>query len=115
RTGVGSAIPVSPGMPISTGTEAAFIRVDPSGTVTATFSVAPQGQGHETALAQVVADALGVPLTDVRVICGDTAVAPHGTGTYASRSSGLAGGAAIFAGAGLRYEAAARSCHLLYA
>ncbi|HXL46481.1 MAG TPA: xanthine dehydrogenase family protein molybdopterin-binding subunit, partial [Candidatus Binatia bacterium] len=79
-TGIGSAIPVSPGMPISTGTEAAFIRVDPSGTVTAAFSVAPQGQGHETALAQVVADALGVPFQDVRVICGDTALAPHGTG-----------------------------------
>jgi carbon-monoxide dehydrogenase large subunit len=112
-TGVGSAIPVSPGMPISTGTEAAFIRVDPSGTVTATFSVAPQGQGHETALAQVVADALGVSLPDVRVICGDTAVAPHGTGTYASRSAVLAGGAAILAGRALREKALQIAGHLL--
>jgi carbon-monoxide dehydrogenase large subunit len=112
-TGIGSAIPVSPGMPISTGTEAAFLRVDPSGTVTATFSVAPQGQGHETALAQVVADALGVTFDDVRVICGDTAVAPHGTGTYASRSAVLAGGAAILAGQALREKSLRIAGHLM--
>src|SRR5262245_11655999 len=112
-TGIGSAIPVSPGMPISTGTEAAFLRVDPSGTVTATFSVAPQGQGHETALAQVVADALGVTFDDVRVICGDTKVAPHGTGTYASRSAVLAGGAAILAGQTLREKSLRIAGHLM--
>ena len=112
-TGVGSAIPVSPGMPISTGTEAAFLRVDPSGTVTATFSVAPQGQGHETALAQVVADALGVSLDDVRIICGDTALAPQGTGTYASRSAVLAGGAAIRAGQTLKEKALKIAGHMM--
>ena len=112
-TGVGSAIPVSPGMPISTGTEAAFLRVDPSGTVIATFSVAPQGQGHETALAQVVADALGVSMDDVRVICGDTAVAPQGTGTYASRSAVLAGGAAIRAGQTLKEKALKIAGHMM--
>ncbi|MEE9533762.1 MAG: xanthine dehydrogenase family protein molybdopterin-binding subunit, partial [Acidimicrobiia bacterium] len=73
-TGIGSAIPVSPGMPIATGTEACTIRVDPSGTVTAIFSLAPQGQGLETSLAQVVADELGVRLEDIRVVCGDTAL-----------------------------------------
>jgi len=112
-TGIGSAIPVSPGMPISTGTEAAFLRIDPSGTITATFSVAPQGQGHETALAQVVADALGVTFDAVRVVCGDTAVAPHGTGTYASRSAVLAGGAAILAGQALRDKALRIAGHLM--
>ena len=112
-TGVGSAIPVSPGMPIATGTEAAFLRVDPSGTVTATFSVAPQGQGHETALAQVVADALGVALDSIRVICGDTALAPQGTGTYASRSAVLAGGAAIRAGRALKEKALKIAGHMM--
>ncbi len=48
-TGVGSAIPVSPGMPIATGTEAAFLRVDPAGTVTATFSVAPRAGPRDRA------------------------------------------------------------------
>lgn len=112
-TGVGSAIPVSPGMPIATGTEAAFIRVDPSGTVTATFSVAPQGQGHETALGQVVADTLGVPFDAVRVICGDTALAPQGTGTYASRSAVLAGGAALRAGGSLKEKVLQIAGHMM--
>lgn len=112
-TGVGSAIPVSPGMPVSTGTEAAFVRVDPSGTVTATFSVAPQGQGHETALAQLIGDALGVRFADIRVICGDTALAPHGTGTYASRSAVIAGGAAIRAGQALKEKALQIAGHMM--
>ncbi len=114
-TGVGSAIPASPGAAISTGTEAAFLRADPSGTVTTAFSLAPQGQGNETTLAQVVADEIGVPIQDVRVVCGDTAVAPHGTGTYASRSAVLAGGAAILAGRDLRAKALQIAAHLLEA
>lgn len=114
-TGVGSAIPASPGAAISTGTEAAFLRADPSGTVTTAFSLAPQGQGNETTLAQVVADEIGVPMQDVRVVCGDTAVAPHGTGTYASRSAVLAGGAAILAGRDLRAKALQIAAHLLEA
>ncbi len=98
-----------------TGTEAAFLRVDSSGTVTVAFSLAPQGQGNETTLAQVVADELGVPMQDIRVVFGDTAIAPHGTGTYASRSAVLAGGAAILAGRDLRHKALQIAAHLLEA
>ena len=112
-TGVGSAIPVSPGMPVSTGTEGAFLRVDPSGTVTATFSVAPQGQGHETALAQIIADSLGVAFENIRVMCGDTALAPQGTGTYASRSAVIAGGAAIQASQALKEKALQIAGHMM--
>jgi len=101
-TGIGSAIPVAPGMSITTGTEAATIRIDAGGTVTAAFALANHGQGHETALAQVVADELGVRPEDVRVVRGDTAASPHGTGTYASRSAVLGGGAAILASRVLR-------------
>ncbi|GIX48389.1 MAG: dehydrogenase [Candidatus Tectimicrobiota bacterium] len=114
-TGVGSAIPVSPGMPLATGTEAATVRVDPAGTVTAFFSLAPQGQGLETTLAQVVAEELGLPLAQVRVVCGDTATASHGTGTYASRSAVLGGGAAILAARAVREKALAIAAHLLEA
>ena len=85
-------------MPISTGTESATIRFDPAGKVTAVFGVASHGQGLETTLAQIVADEVGVPIDDVRVLHGDTEVSPYGTGTYASRSLVLAGGAAILAG-----------------
>ncbi|MBI4608718.1 MAG: xanthine dehydrogenase family protein [Candidatus Rokubacteria bacterium] len=114
-TGIGSAIAVSPGMPVATGTEAATIRVDPSGTVTAIFGIASHGQGLETSLAQVVADELGVPLEDVRVVHGDTALAPYGTGTYASRSAVLGGGAGILAARAVREKALTIAAHLLEA
>jgi carbon-monoxide dehydrogenase large subunit len=114
-TGIGSAIPVSPGMPVATGTEAATIRVDPSGTVTAIFGIASHGQGLETSLAQVVADELGVSLEDVRVVYGDTALSPYGTGTYASRSAVLAGGAGILAARAVREKALEIAAHLLEA
>jgi len=112
-TGIGSAIAVSPGMPVPTGTEAATIRVDPAGTVTAVFGIASHGQGLETTLAQVVADELGVPIETVRVLHGDTALSPYGTGTYASRSTVLAGGAGILAGRDVREKTLRIAAHLL--
>ena len=114
-TGIGSAIPVSPGMPVSTGTEAATIRFDPAGQVTAVFGVASHGQGLETTLAQIVADEVGVPIEDVRVVHGDTDASPYGTGTYASRSLVLAGGAAILAGRSVREKMLVIAGHLLEA
>ena len=61
----------------------------------------------------MVADALGVSLDSVRVICGDTALAPQGTGTYASRSAVLAGGAAIRAGQALKEKALKIAGHMM--
>ncbi|GAA4985385.1 xanthine dehydrogenase family protein molybdopterin-binding subunit [Kineococcus glutinatus] len=52
------------------------------------------GQGHETAFAQVVADALGVDTALVRAVDGDTGEVPHGVGSFASRSMQM-GGAAL--------------------
>jgi carbon-monoxide dehydrogenase large subunit len=52
------------------------------------------GQGHETAWSQIVADQLGVPFEDVRVLHGDTAIAPKGMDTYGSRSL-VVGGTAV--------------------
>jgi carbon-monoxide dehydrogenase large subunit len=114
-TGVGSAIPVSPGSTVVTGTEGVTLRVDPGGTVTAAFGLACHGQGHETSLAQVVAEELGVRLRDVRVLHGDTAASPAGTGTYASRSAVLGGGAAMLAGRALREKILAIAAHQLEA
>jgi carbon-monoxide dehydrogenase large subunit len=112
-TGVGSAIPVSPGAEIATGTEGATVRMEAGGGVTAIFGLGCQGQGHETSLAQVVAGELGVPVADVRVLYGDTAAAPHSTGTYASRSAVLGGGAAILAARAVRDKALAIAAHQL--
>jgi carbon-monoxide dehydrogenase large subunit len=102
-------------MPLNTGTETAKIRIDPTGAVTAAFGVAAHGQGLETTLAQVVADKLGVRLEDVRVIQGDSAAVPNATGTYASRSAVLAGGAATLAARSLRLKIFKAAAHLLEA
>jgi len=114
-TGIGSAIPASPGADISTGVEGATLRVDQSGTVTASFGLASHGQGHETTLAQVIADELGVRMEDVRVVHGDTAQGPVGSGTYASRSAVLGGGAAMLAARDLRAKILLIAAHLLEA
>jgi aerobic carbon-monoxide dehydrogenase large subunit len=114
-TGVGSAIPASPGADIATGTEGATVRVDPGGTVTAAFGLACHGQGHETTLAQVVAQELGVAWGEVRVIHGDTAAGPVGSGTYASRSAVIGGGAAILASRAVREKALQIAAHGLEA
>ena len=114
-TGVGSAIPVSPGADIATGTEGATVRVEPGGGVIAIFALASQGQGLETTLAQVVAGELGVRVDDVRVLYGDTGRSPHGTGSYASRSAVLGGGAAILAARAIREKALTIAAHQLEA
>lgn len=93
-TGIGSRIAVAPGMPINTGTETSIIRIDATGAVTAAFGISSHGQGLETTLAQVVADELGCRIEDVEIQHGDSALVPMGTGTYASRSAVLGGGAA---------------------
>lgn len=114
-TGVGSAIPASPGADIATGTEGATVRVDASGGVVASFGVASQGQGHETTLGQLVAGTLGVRLDDVRVIEGDTATGPIGSGTYASRTAVIAGGAALLASEAVRDKVLRIAAHHLEA
>jgi carbon-monoxide dehydrogenase large subunit len=114
-TGIGSRISVAPGMPINTGTETATIRIDSTGAITAAFGIASHGQGLETTLAQVIAEHLGVRVEDVRVIQGDSAAVPGGTGTYASRSTVLAGGAARLASETLREKVLNVASHLLEA
>ncbi len=101
-TGIGSRISAAPGMPINTGTEMATIQLDSTGAVRAAFGIASHGQGLETTLAQVIADELGVAPAAIEIVQGDSAAVPHGTGTYASRSTVLAGGAAILSARGLR-------------
>jgi aerobic carbon-monoxide dehydrogenase large subunit len=114
-TGIGSRISVAPGMPINTGTETSTIRIDSTGAVTASFGIASHGQGLETTLAQVIAEHLGVRLEDTRIIQGDSAAVPGGTGTYASRSTVLAGGAARLASEALREKVLNAASYLLEA
>jgi carbon-monoxide dehydrogenase large subunit len=80
--------------------EGATVRLDASGKVVVATGACSQGQGHETVFAQIAADALGVDLEDVTVIGGDTDAIPFGVGTFASRSTVLAGNA-VAASAGV--------------
>jgi carbon-monoxide dehydrogenase large subunit len=114
-TGIGSRIAVAPGMPINTGSETARIRLDSTGAITAAFGVASHGQGLETTLAQIIADDLGARFEDIRVVQGDSDAVPMSTGTYASRSAVLGGGAAKHASQILREKIKAVASHLLEA
>jgi carbon-monoxide dehydrogenase large subunit len=96
-SGIGSRISASPGMPINTGTDTCKLELDSTGAITASFGCASHGQGHETTLAQVLADELGARFADLRVVTGNSASVPHGTGSYASRTAVISGGAAILA------------------
>lgn len=74
--------------------ESAQVRVDQSGKVHMVTGASPHGQGTATALAQIIADQLGLTPDDVTVQHGDTAAIPFGVGTYASRNAVMAGNAA---------------------
>jgi len=84
------------------GYESATVRMDATGKVTVLVGTHSHGQSHETTLAQVAADELGVPLADVKVIEGDTTAVPYGWGTWGSRSAVTGGGAIILASRKLR-------------
>jgi len=71
--------------------EGADVRVDPGGTIFVRVGVAAQGQAHETTLAQICAERLGVPLAHVVVLGGDTELVGFGMGTIASRVAAVAG------------------------
>ena len=75
------------------GYESATVRMDVAGKVTVLVGTHSHGQSHETTLAQVAADELGVPLADIKIIEGDTNAVPYGMGTWGSRSAVTGGGA----------------------
>ena len=112
-TGLGSRIPVAPGIALNTGDVIANVRIDSNGSVVASFGVASQGQGHETVLAQVVAQELGCRVEDVDILIGDSSLVAHSTGTFASRVAVLAGGAATLASRAVRDNVLHVAAHLL--
>ncbi|ANZ20319.1 xanthine dehydrogenase family protein molybdopterin-binding subunit [Streptomyces noursei] len=112
RTGYGSAAFAQRKMAVVPGFDLSEARMDPSGAVTVTTGTMSHGQSHETTLAQIVADELGLDLDKVRLHQGDTDRVPYGWGTFASRSVAI-GGSAVRLAAGrlgdkLRALAAAR-------
>jgi aerobic carbon-monoxide dehydrogenase large subunit len=85
--------------------EGARVQVEASGKVTLVTAVGTQGQGHYTAFAQLVADALSVPVQDVYVSTGDTDQFNWGIGTFASRGAVVAGSAVHSAAQSVRQKA----------
>ncbi len=89
------------------------LRIHPTGKAMARFGTKSQGQGHETTYAQIIAEELGIPAAHVAVEEGDTDTAPYGLGTYASRSTPVAGAAAAMAARKVRDKAKKIAAHLL--
>jgi aerobic carbon-monoxide dehydrogenase large subunit len=77
------------------GWEHASVRMLPTGKVEVVTGSSAHGQGHETAWSQIVADQLGVPFEDIRVLHGDTQISPKGMDTYGSRSLAVGGLAVV--------------------
>ncbi len=95
--------------------ETATLRVAEDGAVTVLIGTQSTGQGHETAYAQMVADALGVPMQSIRVRQGDTDEIATGRGTGGSRSIPVGGASLAAASADLIEHARAVAAHVLEA
>ena len=95
--------------------DSAELRVHPTGKAILRMGTKSQGQGHETTFAQIVTEELGIPAADVAVEEGDTDTAPYGLGTYASRSTPVAGAATAMVSRKLRDKARKIAAHLLEA
>ena len=95
--------------------ESAQVRVAPDGSVTAYLGTHNHGQGHETAFAQILAHSLGLSMEKIKIVEGDTAIVPVGTGTFGSRSIAV-GGSALHVASGKIIEKGRRiAAHLLEA
>jgi carbon-monoxide dehydrogenase large subunit len=93
--------------------DSAELRIHPTGKGILKLGVKSQGQGHETTFAQIVAHEIGIPAEDITVQEGDTDNTPYGLGTYASRSTPVAGAATSVAARKVRDKAQRIAAHLL--
>ena len=111
----GTSVYAGWGIPMVPGWEQAAVRVTPDGGLELRVGVQSHGQGLETTLAQVAHEILGIPVTRMRVVHGDTALTPYSTGTWGSRCMVVAGGAVAAACTALSRRIALIGAHLLQA
>ena len=95
--------------------EAAEIRVDGQGGVTALLGTHSHGQGHATTFAQILSERFGVGLDRIAIVEGDTGAVPLGTGTFGSRSIAVGGSALTRAADKILAKGARLAAHLLEA
>ncbi|MGH8974917.1 MAG: xanthine dehydrogenase family protein molybdopterin-binding subunit [Acidimicrobiia bacterium] len=110
--GVSVYVEVTGSVPIP---EYASVAVERDGTVTAVTGTVPNGQGHETAFAQIISATLGVPMEAVRVVHSDTAAVPESVGTFGSRSLQYGGSSILRSAEVVLEQARARAAELLEA
>ncbi|MFC5384781.1 xanthine dehydrogenase family protein molybdopterin-binding subunit [Aquamicrobium segne] len=101
--------------PIETGYIAARLDMSPDGEVTIDLGLQNHGQGLETTMAQVAADALGIRPENVYVRHGDTMTTPYSVGTWGSRGGALGGGAVHVAATQIADKLRLIAAHLLQA
>lgn len=109
--GVANYVEVSGGF----GFEGARMTLQADGRIQVATGATGQGQGHRTALAQIAADMLQVPMAAIDVIEGDSDQIERGIGTFGSRTMIMAGNATDHAGRGLIAEAKGVAAELLEA
>jgi carbon-monoxide dehydrogenase large subunit len=107
HVGIGLAFELTPEAADIPGTlvggfDTSTVKMDPSGKVTLLTGVTTPGSGNDTGIAQIVADELGVLLSDVTVIQGDTDICPYGFGNYSGRSMVVGGNSALLAAREIR-------------
>jgi carbon-monoxide dehydrogenase large subunit len=95
--------------------ESGKVQVHPTGKVSVFIGSHSHGQGHETTMAQLVADHLGIPMDDVEIVHGDTGRVPFGMGTYGSRSASVGGTAIVMSLNKIKEKGKKIAAHLLEA
>ncbi|MEV0087804.1 xanthine dehydrogenase family protein molybdopterin-binding subunit [Saccharopolyspora sp. NPDC050642] len=113
RTGYGSDAFAKRKMQVVPGFDISEIRMDTTGSVVVTSGTMNHGQSHETTLAQIVADRLGLDLDKVKLRQGDTERIAYGWGTFASRSVTIGGSAVSVAARRLGELLCTIAAHLL--
>lgn len=112
-TGLGTSTAVGPGTLLQPGRDAVTLRLETTGVLTIAAALPSQGQRIMTAMMQVAADELGMKLSDMTSLTNDTAMAPYGFGTFASRTAVFGSGAVIKAAQELRGRILALAGHLM--
>ncbi|PKW18316.1 xanthine dehydrogenase family protein molybdopterin-binding subunit [Saccharopolyspora spinosa] len=113
RTGYGSEAFAKRKMRVVPGFDISEIRMDTTGSVVVTSGTINHGQSHETTLAQIVAERLGLHLDKVKLRQGDTERIAYGWGTFASRSVTIGGSAVSIAAGRLGEVLRTIAAHLL--
>ncbi|MBI4528728.1 MAG: xanthine dehydrogenase family protein [Deltaproteobacteria bacterium] len=89
--GIGMCLVIEPTSAARPGQGGAYgacrVRMEPSGSVSAFPAYGHQGQGHQTAIARIIADRLGILPDEIEVFAGDTAASPYGPAAISSRSA----------------------------